>query len=94
MSSFEIGASRPVGAVQLNPVAAAAAQPATAPAAAPAQAAPPVETAVASGAGQVPFDQTRVDQIRQAVDTGTFPLIPAKVGDAMIAAGILLQRKS
>lgn len=94
MSSFEIGASRPVGAVQLNPV-----SPVQTPAAATtttteAHDSAPVHTALATSAGQVPVDQTRVARIRQAVESGTYPLIPAKVGDAMVAAGILLQRKA
>jgi negative regulator of flagellin synthesis FlgM len=29
--------------------------------------------------------------IRKAVETGTYPILPAKVADAMIAAGLLLR---
>jgi negative regulator of flagellin synthesis FlgM len=95
MSSFEIGASRPVGAVQVS---------ATAPAANPqvaggavsgtaaASAAPEVSTSLTTGAGTVPVDQDRVNQIRDAVQNGSYPVIPAKIGDAMIAAGMMLRK--
>lgn len=42
-------------------------------------------------AGPVPVDSERVVQIRKAVETGTYPLVPAKVADAIIAAGMLLR---
>jgi negative regulator of flagellin synthesis FlgM len=97
MSSFEIGASRPVGAIGLNPV-----QPATSGAAdansvpgpATASATPQVETSLTTSAGPVPVDQNRVAQIRQAVENGTYPVIPTRISDAMIAAGVLLQKGS
>ena len=95
MSSFEIGASRPVGAVQLNTV-----QPAnsgvaaqnTAPTTAATTNTTQVETSLTVSAGTVPVDQSRVSEIRQAVQNGTYPVIPAKISDAMIAAGVLLQK--
>ena len=95
MSSFEIGASRPVGAASLNPVtpaapvAPAADSAATTPA--PAGAAE-VQTSVSVAAGKVPVDQDRVSQIRKAVENGTYPVIPMRVSDAMIAAGMLLRK--
>lgn len=97
MSSFEIGATRPVGAVQMNTV-----QPASQ-GAAPASPAPvtsvtsgtaPVETSPGISAGTVPVDQSRVAEIRAAVQNGTYPMIPTKISDAMIAAGVLLQKAS
>tara|TARA_E500000305_G_C3909232_1_gene182543 strand:+ start:135 stop:410 length:276 start_codon:yes stop_codon:yes gene_type:complete len=42
-------------------------------------------------AGVSPIDHERVEQIRQAIETGTYPLVPAKIADAMIAAGIMLR---
>ncbi len=42
-------------------------------------------------AGPVPVDNERVVQIRKAVESGTYPLLPAKVADAIIAAGMLLR---
>jgi negative regulator of flagellin synthesis FlgM len=97
MSSFEIGATRPVGAIQTNPVSPAAASPAPAgavadPAATSAQ--PSVETSLTTSAGTAPIDQDRTAQIRQAVQNGSYPIIPTKIGDAMIAAGVLLRKAS
>ena len=102
MSSFEIGAPRPVGAVQpqavqpASPNAAIACTPAIPPAPAPAiaqvSAAAQVQTSLTISAGTIPVDQTRVDQIRKAVQSGNYPLIPANIGDAMVAAGLMLQK--
>lgn len=41
--------------------------------------------------GTPPVDVERVQLIRKAVETGTYPILPAKVADAMIAAGLLLR---
>ncbi len=106
MSSFEIGASRPISAVQVTTVGAAgksakvdlgpasapvsASAPASANAATPA-AATQVATSDAVKAGAAPVDQERVQTIRHAVETGKYPIVPAKIADAMIAAGMLLR---
>ncbi len=95
MSSFEIGASRPVGAIQIAP-----ASPVGAPAAAGAadstatSQTPEVATSLNVSAGTAPVDQDRVAQIRQAVQDGTYPVIPTKISDAMIAAGVMLRKTS
>jgi negative regulator of flagellin synthesis FlgM len=101
MSSFEIGAPRPVSAAQAitgltgaKPVQtetpAVQATP-SGPANATAAAAPQVETSDAVKPGAAPVDQERVRTIRQAVESGKYPLFPAKIADAMIAAGMLLR---
>lgn len=41
--------------------------------------------------GQPPVDSERVAEIRKAIEQGTYPIVPAKVADAMIAAGLLLR---
>lgn len=41
--------------------------------------------------GLPPVDAERVQQIRKAIEKGTYPIVPAKVADAMIAAGLLLR---
>lgn len=41
--------------------------------------------------GPPPVDADRVAVIRKAVEQGTYPVIPARVADAMIAAGLLLR---
>ena len=100
MSSFEIGASRPVSAVPSSgqvtnvrtggkPVQTEAAV--EAPKVPAAAAAPQVETSDAVKAGAAPVDQERVETIRHAIETGKYPVIPAKIADAMIAAGMLLR---
>jgi negative regulator of flagellin synthesis FlgM len=98
MSSFEIGASRPVGAVQLKTVqpasqasATTATQSATAAATEAAASTEQVQTTVDTSS-ELPVDAVRVAGIRKAINEGTYPLIPTKIGDAMIAAGMLLQK--
>lgn len=95
MSSFEIGAPRPVGAASLNPVQPVASVPQAADTtAAPAStgAAATVQTSLSTAAGPVPIDQDRVSEIRKAVENGTYPVIPTRISDAMIAAGMLLRK--
>jgi negative regulator of flagellin synthesis FlgM len=48
----------------------------------------PVATSRLVAPGDVPVDQDRVAEIRKALETGTYPLIPTKVADAIIAAGM------
>ena len=47
-----------------------------------------------SAGAEPPVDGERVAEIRKAVEQGTYPLLPTKVADAMIAAGYLLRTKS
>ena len=58
---------------------------ATAPAASTA-----VEASSALDPGQIPVDTDRVELIRKAVQSGTYPVIPTQIADAMIAAQVLL----
>lgn len=57
----------------------------------------PVVTSTALGtaldAGTAPVDQARVATIRKAIATDSYPVVPAKIGDAMIAAGMLLRMR-
>jgi negative regulator of flagellin synthesis FlgM len=41
-------------------------------------------------AGAAPVDENRVSLIRKAIADGNYPVLPARVGDAIIAAGILV----
>lgn len=50
-----------------------------------------VETSSALDPGAAPIDTDRVEMIRKAVETGKYPVVPAKIADAMIAAGVLLR---
>ena len=51
-------------------------------------------TSMARDAGSMPVDTDRVKVIRKAIEAGTYPVVPAKISDAMIAAGMLLRSKS
>lgn len=50
-----------------------------------------VETSSALDPGSAPVDADRVTEIKKAVETGKYPVVPAKIADAMIAAGVLLR---
>lgn len=50
-----------------------------------------VATSAARDPGPAPVDAERVAEVRKAVETGTYPLVPMKVADAIIAAGLLLR---
>lgn len=106
MSSIEIGPTWPVGAVQgkttppVTTTTAAAATASTAPVSPPpavaataavAGGAATVTTTDATRAGDVPVDTDRVAQIRRAIEEGSYPVLPAQISDAMIAAGLLLR---
>ncbi len=41
--------------------------------------------------GAPPIDADRIQVIRKAIETNTYPVLPAKVADAIIAAGLLLR---
>jgi negative regulator of flagellin synthesis FlgM len=49
-----------------------------------------VETGFSVDAGEAPVDTDRVLEIRDAIRKGTYPVLPAKIADAMIAARLLL----
>ncbi|WP_420381513.1 flagellar biosynthesis anti-sigma factor FlgM [Novosphingobium sp.] len=103
MASLDIGANLPVSAVQSSTVQPAI-QPAATPQVAPipteatviaaSSAAPQVKTSLSVEAGAVTVDHTRVDEIRKAIQSGNYPLVPAKIGDAMVAAGLMLRKTS
>ena len=42
-------------------------------------------------AGDIPVDSERVEIVRRAVQEGTYPVIPARIADVVIAAGLLLR---
>ncbi|MGV3511335.1 MAG: flagellar biosynthesis anti-sigma factor FlgM [Novosphingobium sp.] len=96
MSPIEIGASRPVGPVQVSTPkstpASSAAKVTSAAATVESGAATQIERSSALDAGQAaPVDAERVKVIRHAIETGTYPVVPTKIADAMIAAGMLLR---
>lgn len=95
MPPIELGPTRPVAPIESWTVRASGgrgepAAKAAANAASPAASA----TVVRSDAldpGAPPVDLERVRMIRKAVESGTYPVVPAKIADAIIAAGILLR---
>lgn len=49
-----------------------------------------VETGNRVSAGAAPFEADRVAQIRDALKDGNYPIVPAKITDAIIAARLML----
>ncbi len=93
-SSPNISGLRPVGAMDARTVRSAggAKDQATTPAPAAASAdAVTFKPSQALDPGQPPVDAERVQVIRQAIEAGKYPIIPTKIADAMIAAGLLLR---
>ena len=89
MPPINLGPALPVGAVNTT-----ALRTATGGSARTERTAAPAAGVVTSDAldpGSPPIDTERVQMIRKAVETGTYPVVPAKVADAMIAAGMLLR---
>ncbi|MCB2060925.1 MAG: flagellar biosynthesis anti-sigma factor FlgM [Novosphingobium sp.] len=89
MRNIELGPVRPVGAVDVRIARQANAQGNRAEPGDEISA--PVVKSEALDPGEAPVDVERVKQIREAIESGDYPLIPAKIADAMIAAGILLR---
>lgn len=90
MPPIEVGAPRAIGAVSSEIARRAGGKTSNA---APAVQAPGslVATSEALDPGEAPIDTDRVAQIRKAVESGEYPLVPTRIADAMIAAGIILR---
>lgn len=85
---FEVGPARALRAIDARIARAPAAR---TQAEAPVPAGPPVATGGALDPGEPPVDAERVDLIRKAVADGAYPVVPAEIADAIIAAGLLLR---
>jgi negative regulator of flagellin synthesis FlgM len=48
---------------------------------------------LATAGASAPVDAERVAEIRKAIEDGRYPVIPTRISDAMIAAGLLLRTK-
>ena len=90
MPPIEVGPTRPIGAVDVRVArqgagfrerADRAGEPASA-----------VVLSEALNPGEAPIDSDRVALIREAVEAGEYPVLPARIADAMIAAGFLLTK--
>lgn len=88
--SQNVGQARPVGALDARIVRQVGGERPQPAAAKPVQTSP-VQTSEALDPGPIPVDAERVDVIRKAVENGTYPVVPAKIADAIIAAGLLLR---
>lgn len=49
-----------------------------------------IELGAAALAGEAPADSARVQEIRQALREGTYPIMPTRIADALIAARFML----
>lgn len=92
MPPIEFGASRPVGPVQVKAAATGSARPAAPARTDTPSAAAQVERSDALNPGEAaPVDAERVAVIRSAIERGAYPVVPARIADAMIAAQMLLR---
>lgn len=90
MPPIELGPTRPIGAIDVRSARAAGGQrDRSAAVDAPVSA---VALSDALDPGEAPVDNERVDVIRKAIETGEYPVVPAKIADALIAAGLLLRK--
>ena len=89
MPNIELGPVRPVGAVDARTANRAAGNGVRSE-----RTDKPVATVVKSDAldpGEAPVDAERVRLIRYAIEAGSYPVVPTKIADALIAAGMLLR---
>jgi negative regulator of flagellin synthesis FlgM len=90
MPPIELGPVRPIGAVDARVARQAGGQREQAE-----RAGKPAGAVALSDAltvGDPPIDTDRIAVIRKAVETGEYPVFPARIADAMIAAGLLLRK--
>lgn len=85
---IEIGPLAPVRPVRTQPFAATPAETGSRARAAPPELA--VESEAQALAAAPPVERERVAKIRAAIAEGSYPLVPARIADAMIAAGLML----
>ena len=88
---IELNGVRAINGTEARPTVAETTPATPQPAAATSNQGAAVVTTTALNAGEVPVDHERVAQIRKAIQSGTYPIVPAKISDAMIAARFLLQ---
>jgi negative regulator of flagellin synthesis FlgM len=48
----------------------------------------PVTVSLVSAGASAPVDKERVAEIRKALENDSYPLVPAEIADAIIAAGL------
>lgn len=92
MPPIDLPPIRPAAPAELRQTRAAGGKPAVQPPAAsgPDQA-PAVEIAAPLAGSEPPVDPARVNEIRKAIESDRYPVIPMRVADALIASGLLLR---
>lgn len=90
MPPIELGPVRPIGATDVRIARQAGGHRETTGHAG--ESAPAVALSDALTVGDPPVDTDRIAVIRKAVESGEYPVVPAKIADAMIAAGLLLRK--
>ncbi|MBV1690711.1 flagellar biosynthesis anti-sigma factor FlgM [Novosphingobium sp. G106] len=90
MPPIEMGPTRPIGAVDVRIARQAGGFRETAKSTGSESSA--VALSDALDPGEAPVDADRVEVIKRAVETGQYPVLPTKIADAMIAAGLLLRK--
>ena len=94
MPPIEFGPTRPVGAIEAwAPRTTGGTPSARSTAKADKNSAAVVRSDALDPGETPPMDADRVSTIRHAIETDTYPVLPFKVADAMIAAGLLLRNK-
>lgn len=93
MPPIELGPTRPIGAVEARIPRSTSGAPSARSAKADKGSAEVVRSDVLDPGETPPIDAERVNIIRHAIETDTYPVLPFKVADAMIAAGLLLRTK-
>ncbi|MCW1428825.1 flagellar biosynthesis anti-sigma factor FlgM [Novosphingobium sp. JCM 18896] len=90
MPPIELGPTRPIGAVDVR----IARQSAGLRETAETKSGTPSTVAASDvlDPGEAPVDTSRVEVIRKAIETGQYPVFPAKIADGIIAAGMLLTK--
>ncbi len=93
-SSHILSGLRPVGGLDARIVRTAAGDKEHGGNAPAASAAATFQPSAALDPGAAPVDAERVQVIRKAIEQGTYPVLPIKIADAMIAAGLLLRARA
>ena len=88
MPTIQFGPALPVSPVEAKVLRTASGTARPQPAASPAA---EISASDALDPGAPPVDVERVALIRKAVESGTYPVVPAQVADAVIAAGLWLR---
>ena len=91
MPPIEVGSAQGIRAIDARLARQTAPSPEPAPANVASVPVRPVAMSEALDPGAAPVDMERVQMIRRAIETDTYPVVPARIADAIIAAGIMLR---